>query len=165
MPEESYLYATPLGQLLLKIENDYLKEVSFKNELTTPATNNLIQASPLLTKTISTLDKYFSGEDLALGLPVKQVGTAFQQQVWKALLNIQPGFTESYLGLSKAIGNPKAVRAVGAANGKNNIALVVPCHRIIGNNGKLVGYASGLWRKSWLLQHEAKYCQRKDFLF
>ncbi len=165
MPEESYLYATPLGQLLLKIENDYLKEVSFKNELTTPATNNLIQVSPLLTKTISTLDKYFSGEDLALGLPVKQAGTAFQQQVWKALIHIQPGFTESYLGLSKAIGNPKAVRAVGAANGKNNIALVVPCHRIIGNNGKLIGYASGLWRKSWLLQHEAKFSQRKDFLF
>ncbi len=165
MPEDSYLYPSPLGQLLLKTDTDYLRVASFINEDVQPAKNLVYPSSTLLLKAIESLDKYFSGEDLSLNLPVKQVGTEFQQQVWKALLTIKPGFTESYLGLSKTLGNAKAIRAVGAANGKNNIALVVPCHRVIGSNGKLIGYASGLWRKSWLLQHEAKFTKRINLLF
>lgn len=165
MPEEKYLYSTPLGHLLLKTEAVFLKEAGFINEDLAKADNADFEKSALLTNTLISLDKYFSGEDLLFDLPVKQTGTAFQQQVWNALLKIKPGYTESYLGLSKSIGNPKAIRAVGAANGKNNIALIVPCHRVIGSNGKLIGYASGVWRKSWLLQHEAKYCGRKNLLF
>ena len=165
MPEEKYIYSSPLGHLLIKIEADFITEISFINEETSAAFNSATSHSPLLLKTIQSLNKYFSGEELSFDLPVKQTGTAFQQQVWKALLTVKPGFTESYLGLSKSIGNPKAIRAVGAANGKNNIALVIPCHRIIGSNGKLVGYASGLWRKDWLLQHEAKHTGRIALLF
>lgn len=165
MAEESYLYQTILGQLLLKSEADYLKEASFINDNIDAIKNKTITTSPLLLKVIESLDKYFSGEDLSLHFPVKQAGTEFQQLVWKALLNIKPGFTETYLGLSKNLGNPKAIRAVGAANGKNNIALIVPCHRVIGSNGKLIGYASGLWRKSWLLQHEAKFAKTQNLLF
>ena len=148
-----------------KINGEFLEEVSYINEDLTVPINATTQQSIILLKTIDSLDKYFSGKDLSLNLPVKQTGTEFQQQVWEALLKIKPGFTETYLGLSKAIGNPKAIRAVGAANGKNNIALVVPCHRVIGSNGNLIGYASGIWRKSWLLQHEAKHSGRNAFLF
>ncbi|RYF79998.1 MAG: methylated-DNA--[protein]-cysteine S-methyltransferase [Chitinophagaceae bacterium] len=98
-------------------------------------------------------------------LPIKQAGTTFQQQVWKALQDIGPGKTISYLKLSKQLGNAKAIRAVGTANGKNNIAIIVPCHRVIGSNGSLVGYSGELWRKQWLLQHEAKYLQGVQSLF
>ena len=165
MSEEKYIYASPLGQILLKIEANFLREVSFINEETLPYHNPTTLISPLLTKTIVCFNNYFSGEDLSLTLPVKQHGTAFQQQVWKALLTIKPGFTQSYLELSKHIGNAKAVRAVGAANGKNNIALIVPCHRVVGSNGKLVGYASGIWRKRWLLKHELEHLKNTSLLF
>ena len=94
-----------------------------------------------------------------------QAGTSFQQTVWAALRHIPHGKTLSYLQLSKNIGNKKAIRAVGAANGKNNIVIIVPCHRVIGSNGTLVGYGGDLWRKQWLLAHEAKYCNGVQMLF
>lgn len=165
MQEENFLYPSPLGQIFLKVDAEYLKVASFINEEIETAKIITLPKSALLLKTINCLDRYFSGEDLSLHLPVQQDGTEFQQKVWKALLTIKPGFTQSYLGLSKIIGNAKAIRAVGAANGKNNIALIVPCHRVIGSNGKLIGYASGLWRKSWLLQHEAKFTKKINLLF
>jgi len=96
---------------------------------------------------------------------MRQQGTPFQQRVWLELQNIPFGETISYLELSKRIGNTKAIRACGTANGQNQLAIVVPCHRVIGSNGKLVGYAGGLQRKKELLLHEAKYTIPTKTLF
>lgn len=101
------------------------------------------------------VERYFSGDVRALeGLTVTTRGTAFQRSVWKALRDIPAGETRSYGQLAAAIGAPKAVRAAGLANGQNPVALIVPCHRVIGANGALTGYAGGLERKRWLLSHE-----------
>ena len=100
------------------------------------------------------LEEYFSGERTVFNLPLAPQGTPFQQKVWQALTTIKQGDTKSYLWIAKKINNEKAVRAVGAANGKNPIALIIPCHRVIGANGKLTGYAGGLGLKAKLLMHE-----------
>lgn len=102
------------------------------------------------------LQQYFAGNYTGFDFPIAQKGTEFQQQVWDELLNVRAGFPISYTALSKKMNNPLAIRAIAAANGKNNLMIAVPCHRIIGANGDLVGYAGGLWRKKWLLEHEAK---------
>ncbi len=111
---------------------------------------------------VSALREYFGGAFEAIGrLPIDPGGTAFQRRVWTALGRIPPGRTLSYRELAEAIGAPGAVRAVGAANGRNPIALVVPCHRVIGTDGSLTGYAGGLRRKRWLLAHEAAGAPRR----
>ncbi len=101
------------------------------------------------------LSEYFTNKRQVFELPLEQNGTAFQNQVWQALLTIPYGQVASYADIAQRINNPKAVRAVGAANGKNPISIIVPCHRVIGANGTLTGYAGGLERKQWLLQHES----------
>lgn len=104
------------------------------------------------------LQRYFDGEISALDtLPVALTGTPFQQKVWKALRTIKGGTTLSYGALAKRIGKPAAVRAVGLANGRNPVGVVVPCHRVIGSDGSLTGYGGGLPRKRWLLDHEARH--------
>lgn len=101
------------------------------------------------------LERYFAGEFTALdAIPAEGLGTEFQTRVWAALRDIPPGHTETYGGLATRIGRPTAVRAVGLANGANPIAILVPCHRVIGANGGLTGYGGGLSRKRWLLSHE-----------
>lgn len=105
--------------------------------------------------TRAAFDAYFSGETQALSSMVWEgAGTAFQRQVWKTLCSVPAGETLSYAGLAARIGRPTAVRAVGLANGSNPVALVVPCHRVIGSDGSLTGYGGGLHRKRWLLEHE-----------
>jgi methylated-DNA-[protein]-cysteine S-methyltransferase len=111
------------------------------------------------------LDEYFAGQRIEFDLQVTQTGTSFQQTVWNELCNIPYGKTISYLELSKRIGNVKAIRAVGTANGTNHVSIIVPCHRVIGSNGSLVGYGGDLWRKKWLLEHEAKYAFGVQTLF
>ena len=107
----------------------------------------------------SSLAAYFEGDMRALDrIPVVIDGTPFQNKVWKALRRIPVGETMSYGALAKKIGEPKAMRAVGLANGSNPIAVVVPCHRVIGSNGSLTGFGGGLPRKKWLLEHEARHC-------
>jgi methylated-DNA-[protein]-cysteine S-methyltransferase len=107
----------------------------------------------------SAVRAYFKGEIDALeDLPVETRGTAFETEVWQTLRRIPPGHTWSYRDLAKAIGRPKAVRAVGAANGRNPVSLVLPCHRVIGADGSLTGYGGGLERKAWLLRHEGALC-------
>ena len=107
----------------------------------------------------ATLRAYFEGDMEALDrIPVVFAGTPFQNKVWKALRKIPTGRTMSYGALAKKIGEPKAVRAVGLANGSNPIGVVVPCHRVIGGDGSLTGYGGGLPRKKWLLEHEARHC-------
>lgn len=103
----------------------------------------------------SIFDAYFAGETDAFDkLPWFGAGTPFQQEVWRALCSIPVGQTLSYAGLAARVGRPSAMRAVGAANGANPVALVVPCHRVIGADGSLTGYGGGLYRKRWLLKHE-----------
>lgn len=111
------------------------------------------------------LIEYFQGKRRNFTVPVYQDGTDFQQIVWNELLGIPYGKTISYQTLSKKIGDVKAIRAVGATNGKNKIAVIVPCHRVIGSHGDLTGYAAGLWRKKWLLEHELKIAHGVQTLF
>ena len=106
------------------------------------------------------LDAYFAGELRAFDLPLAAVGTPFQKIVWRALLDIPFGATESYGALAKRIGHDGAARAVGLANGHNPIGIIVPCHRVIGADGSLTGYGGGLERKEWLLKHEGSYSQK-----
>ena len=103
------------------------------------------------------LDEYFKGERLEFTFPYMFEGTDFQKTVWNALKEIPYAKTGSYKDIAVSIDNEKAIRAVGSANGKNKLSIVIPCHRIIGSNGKLTGYAGGLWRKEWLLQHEKEF--------
>lgn len=108
------------------------------------------------------LDEYFKGERYDFTFPYIYEGTDFQKTVWNALKGISYAKTSSYKDIAVSIGNETAIRAVGNANGKNKLSIVVPCHRIIGSSGKLVGYAGGLWRKEWLLQHESR-CKSINF--
>ena len=113
---------------------------------------------------VDQLKEYFQGERQQFNFQINPKGTEFQKRVWQKLLSIPFGKTASYLELSKQLGDVKAIRAVANANGKNPLWIVVPCHRIIGSDGSLTGYAGGLWRKQWLLEHESPYKQL-NFLF
>lgn len=114
-----------------------------------------LQPAPAPQVLAQAFERYFAGDLQALGAVAWATGgTAFQQSVWRALCDIPPGKTESYGALAARIGLPRAVRAVGLANGSNPVGIVVPCHRVIGASGKLTGYGGGLERKRWLLEHE-----------
>jgi len=110
--------------------------------------------SPIVIETIRQLDEYFQGERKIFDLPLEPQGTAFQLQVWEQLQLIPFGKTFSYFDIARQMSNTGAIRAVGAANGSNPVAIIIPCHRVIGADGRLTGYAGGLWRKEWLLRHE-----------
>lgn len=109
------------------------------------------------------LKEYFNGTRKTFDLKIHPEGTTFQKKVWKQLETIPFGNTISYLQLSKQLGDPKAIRAVASANGKNPLWIIVPCHRVIGSDGSLTGYAGGLHRKQWLLNHESEYKQQSLF--
>ncbi len=117
----------------------------------------------VLQDAILQLQDYFNGKRTNFTFKLNPSGTEFQQKVWQALVEIPFGKTMSYLDLSKKIGDVKAIRAVASANGKNPIWIVVPCHRVIGSDGSLTGYAGGLWRKKWLLEHENPTSQQSLF--
>lgn len=150
MPE--VYYRTPVGIALIVAEDGYLIKVSIRNEELTESTTY----EPVLLETIKQLGEYFDGKRKTFELPIKQSGSAFQQDVWQQLSKIKYGTTITYLEQSKQLKNPLAIRAIAAANGKNNLWIVVPCHRVIGSNGSLTGYAGGIWRKQWLLEHETR---------
>ena len=116
-----------------------------------------------LQKCVSQLQEYFAGLRNDFDFKINPQGTDFQQKVWQELLNIPFGKTMSYLDLSKKLGDVKAIRAVASANGRNPLWIVVPCHRVIGTDGSLTGYAGGLWRKKWLLEHESPSKQQSLF--
>jgi methylated-DNA-[protein]-cysteine S-methyltransferase len=144
--------SSPVGTLKLQANEDAITSVSFwEGEI-----GNSDQ-HPLLSQCRQQLEEYFAGERRDFSVPMHLGGTAFQTKVWVALQNIPYGRTISYMDLSKRLGDIKAIRAVGTANGRNTIAIIIPCHRVIGSNAKLTGYAGGLWRKQWLLEHEAKF--------
>jgi len=144
-------YRSPIGIIKVKETDAQISSIIFLEEEI-----DLIQPeTELLQLTIQQLHKYFAGKRSMFDFPCHQNGTPFQQQVWQELSKVGFGKTKSYLQLSERFGNPLAIRAIASANGKNKLWIVVPCHRIIGKNGELTGYAGGLWRKKWLLQHEA----------
>lgn len=117
----------------------------------------------VLQESVSQLNDYFDGKRNDFTFKLNPKGTDFQQKVWKGLLEIPFGKTLSYMDLSKKLGDVKAIRAVASANGKNPLWIVVPCHRVIGTDGSLTGYAGGLWRKKWLLEHENPTTQQSLF--
>lgn len=156
-------YTSPVGLLKLQCSDKYIKTVAFSDA------EGDIQNDDhkLLQSCIKQLEEYFQGKRKQFTLPLNQDGTEFQTKVWDLLYKIPYGKTISYNELAKQYGDLKAIRAVASANGKNNIAIIVPCHRVIGSDQSLVGYAGGLWRKKWLLNHEAKYhlgVQQFDFM-
>ena len=112
---------------------------------------------------VAQLKEYFEGKRIDFDFKLNPKGTDFQQKVWQELLNIPFGKTMSYLDLSKKLGDVKAIRAVASANGKNPLWIVIPCHRVIGTDGSLTGYAGGLWRKKWLIEHEIPSHQQSLF--
>lgn len=149
--EKIFFYEnTPVGRLCIGEENGCITRVTW-NKIPTEAVQEETKA---IRRCKEQLDEYFSGKRTAFDLPLAPMGTLFQQKVWQALQEISYGETRTYGEIAEAVGNPKAARAVGMANNKNPIAILVPCHRVIGKNGKLLGYASGLDHKTFLLKLE-----------
>lgn len=140
---------TPVGWLEISASDKAIVSVRFQDE-----PDKTKDKHPLLKHAVHQLSGYFKGDIRRFHLPLDPAGTEFQQSVWQALQTIPYGKSTSYLALSKQLGDEKAIRAVGTANGRNPIAIIIPCHRVIGSDGSLTGYAGGLERKRWLLQHE-----------
>lgn len=157
-------YQSPLGKLRISGTEHFISEVTFHDK-TQKSDSNKKNLPPLMIQCIEQLIQYFQGERRIFELPINQPGTKFQQEVWGLLTSIPFGKSISYMDLAKLTGDAKATRAVANANGKNQIAVIVPCHRVIGSNQDLVGYAGGLWRKKWLLEHEAKIAHGVQMLF
>ncbi len=144
--------SSPVGDLKIQCTEEHITEVLFLKE----GQEQLRNDHPLLHRCIGQLEEYFAGTRQQFDLPLKQEGSIFQQTVWNLLLTVPYGKTLSYHKLAAHYGDLKAIRAVAAANGRNKLAILVPCHRIIGSDHSLTGYAGGLWRKKWLLEHEAR---------
>jgi methylated-DNA-[protein]-cysteine S-methyltransferase len=155
--ETAYIQS-PLG--ITKIEGD-AEGISVISVLSEGAATKKIPA--VLQEAVVQLQEYFDGKRTDFTFRLNPKGTEFQQKVWQELLNIPFGKTTSYMDLSKKLGDVKAIRAVASANGKNPLWIVVPCHRVIGSDGSLTGYAGGLWRKKWLLEHETPSLQQSLF--
>lgn len=159
---------TPIGKMLAGVTDDGICLFDFEHRkmmdnimrrITTGIDGTIIEGVmhhhfQILEKQ---MDEYFIGNRQEFSLPLHLVGTLFQKQVWEGLKHIPYGETRSYKQQSIFLGNEKAIRAVAGANGENGIAIIIPCHRVIGENGHLTGYGGGLWRKDWLLKHEQKY--------
>lgn len=153
-------YQSPLGSIILAASEKQLVGIWFAGQRHQPETSQwaLDDKHPLMRRVKTELDEYFAGTRRSFDLPLDMTcGTAFQQSVWRALLTIDYGSSSSYGALSSAIGKPSAVRALGAAVGHNPFSIVVPCHRVLGANGALTGYAGGLDRKAALLKIEGVF--------
>ena len=156
--EEAYI-ETPLGVAKIKGDENGVTSITILNSKET-ITDNIPE---VLEDTVYQLREYFKEERKEFQLKLNPEGTDFQKRVWKALEEIPYGKTVSYLQLSKTLGDPKAIRAVAAANGKNPLWIVIPCHRVLGSDGSLTGYAGGLARKKWLLALESPAKQQSLF--
>ncbi len=158
--KDSHYYKTmpsPVGELTLVADERALKAVLWENDDPKRVPLGSLQhraGHPVLLETERQLREYFAGHRLTFDLPLEFIGTDFQRSVWQALLSIPFGETRSYAQIAKQVGNPSAVRAVGAANGRNPISIIAPCHRVIGSNGKLTGFAGGMEAKAFLLKLE-----------
>jgi methylated-DNA-[protein]-cysteine S-methyltransferase len=156
---ESCIVKTPLGFAKLEGDEHGLSSLTVLNN--DIAISDIIPE--ILEDGVRQLEEYFNGERTDFSLKLNPQGTDFQKRVWNALLAIPYSKTTSYLQLSKDLGDVKAIRAVANANGKNPLWIIVPCHRVIGSDGSLTGYAGGLHRKQWLIEHESPYKQQSLF--
>ena len=150
---------TPVGIAILEGDKNGISKLLLTEEKHETSTTS----TPDLQEAIDQLQQYFAGRRTNFHLKLNPQGTEFQKRVWQALQNIPYGKTVSYMELAKDLGDPLAIRAVAAANGKNPLWILVPCHRVIGSDGSLTGYAGGLWRKKWLLEHEQPLKQQSLF--
>ena len=152
---------SPLGRLRLVADGDALIGVYLPDQPApdAPDAPALPDVPPVLARAAAQLAEYFAGTRRDFDVPLASRGTAFQQRVWRELARIPYGETRSYGELARALGSPSASRAVGAANGKNPISILVPCHRVIAGSGALTGYAGGIAAKRWLLEHEARWAR------
>ncbi len=144
---------TPIGRIRIEDDGEAITIIHFEDD------NDVIlpeQQGKCVRFAALQLTEYFEAKRKNFDFPFHQKGTDFQQRVWNQLEKISLGTTISYIELARQLQDEKCIRAAASANGKNKLAIVVPCHRVIGASGKLVGYAGGLWRKQWLLEHEAK---------
>ena len=142
---------SPVGKLMIVQQGEAVKEILFEEKITDAVP---LRSTELLLCAQRQLNEYFSGSRKVFSLPLALTGTPFQRKVWQQLTQIPYGEVRSYGQIAQAVGNPKARRAAGAANHCNPIPILVPCHRVVGANGSLTGYAGGLWRKNLLLQLE-----------
>lgn len=159
--KERFTYFSPIGPICIETDDDQIASVHFcEHEVVSEHFNPELQ-----NRITEQFDDYFAGYRYDFDLPLKAAGTGFQQKVWHELTDIPYGHQMSYGELALKLGDKNLVRAVGGANSKNPIAIIVPCHRVIGANQKLVGYAGGIWRKKWLLQHELSNRPDRDSLW
>lgn len=147
-----FVYETEIGELAIADNGKAITELYFKNKIDVEGKN--IEETELIKKAFNEFKEYLSGDRKNFDIPLKPEGTEFQLKVWEALKSIPYGETCSYKDIAKKVGSPKAYRAVGLANNKNPISIFIPCHRVIGSNGKLVGYGGGLDVKEFLLKLE-----------
>jgi methylated-DNA-[protein]-cysteine S-methyltransferase len=152
-------FPTPLGTCLIEGDELGISKIHVLDDAVAPTP----EIPEPLQEAVMQLQEYFAGNRKAFTFQLNPKGTDFQKKVWQALIEIPFGKTVSYHALSIQLGDAKAIRAVASANGKNPLWIVVPCHRVIGSNGKLTGYAGGLWRKKWLLEHETPPTQQRLF--
>ena len=148
--EKVFFYDTPVGKLCIGEENDSITRVTWSKV----PQEYIQEETELILNCKIQLEEYFAGNRKQFDLPLAPKGTDFQKRVWKALTDIPYGETRTYGEIATAVGSPKAARAVGMANNKNPIGIIVPCHRVVGADGKLVGYAGGMEKKEWLLNLE-----------
>ena len=148
--EKVFFYDTPVGKLCIGEEDDSITRVTWSKV----PQEYIQEETELILSCKIQLEEYFAGNRKQFDLPLAPKGTDFQKRVWKALTDIPYGETRTYGKIAAAVGSPKAARAVGMANNKNPIGIIVPCHRVVGADGKLVGYAGGMEKKEWLLNLE-----------
>ena len=144
---------SPIGKIVIRANEREVNFIGFPDEDQENYPNELTEIAA------KQLTEYFAGKRIQFSFSFDQGGTDFQKKVWEELLKIPAGKPISYTALSKNMKNPLAIRAIASANGKNKLMILIPCHRVIGRNGDMVGYAGGLWRKEWLLEHEAVMTQ------
>ena len=156
---EECIISSPLGFIKINGDENGISTVIILNSEEKETT----VIPEVLQECVYQLNDYFDGKRTEFDLNLNPEGTEFQQRVWNELQKISYGKTISYLELSKQLGDVKAIRAVANANGKNPLWIIVPCHRVIGSDGNLTGYAGGLYRKQWLLEHESPYKQQSLF--
>lgn len=162
----SHIYHSPIGKISITAEDGCITELVFIDDNNGGPDLEFDEELPsVIHQCVDELIEYFSGTRRTFTVPINQAGTEFQQRVWKELYEIPFGKTLSYAELAKKLGDPKVIRAAASANGKNKIAIIVPCHRIIGTDQSLVGYAWGKARKRWLLQHEFRLALGVQTLF
>jgi methylated-DNA-[protein]-cysteine S-methyltransferase len=162
MSQESQLFCayfqSPTGTFLIRANSASIKEIRFMDN----RIDKILDKSDILDLCISELNEYFKGKLKNFTVPINPSGTEFMQKVWKYVSSVPFGETCTYGEIARKCGDIKKSRAVGLANGSNPVPIIIPCHRIIGQNGKLTGYGGGLWRKEWLLQHEARFSGKAE---